>query len=130
MGEINATLYLASTTPDADLALKLVDVYPDGKAYNLSDTMLRLRYRDGFERPKLMRPGEIYRAQVTGLVTGNYFPPGHRIRLEIAGSNSHFERNLQTGGNNYDETNAKVATIKIHHSAAYASSIELPIVPL
>ena len=121
MGEINAVLYLASTAPDADLALKLVDVYPDGKAYNLSDTMLRLRYRDGFEHPKLMKPGEVYRAELTGLVTSNYFPPGHRIRLEIAGSNSHFERNLQTGGNNYDESNAMVATIKIHHSDRYAS---------
>lgn len=128
MGEIKATLYVAATTPDADIALKLVDVYPDGTAYNLSDTMLRLRYRDGFEHPKLMKPGEVYRAEVTGLATGNYFPPGHRMRIEIAGSNSHYERNLQTGGKNYDETHPVVATISIHHSAEQPSFIELPVV--
>jgi uncharacterized protein len=128
-GEVQVVVYVSSTTPDADLALKLVDVYPDGKAYNVSDTMLRLRYRDGFEKPSLMKPGQIYRTELKGLLTSNYFPPGHRIRIHLAGSNFPlYERNLQTGGRNYDETQPKVATIQIYHSSDEISFIELPIV--
>jgi hypothetical protein len=118
---------VSSTTPDADLALKLVDVYPDGKAFNVYDTMLRLRYREGFDKTKFMKPGEVCPTEVTGIVTSNYFGPGHRIRIEIAGSNSHFERNLQTGGRNYDEIRPVVATIQIHHSAEYPSRIMFPV---
>jgi len=127
-GEVKGVLYVSSTTPDADLALKLIDVCPDGRAFNLYDTMLRLRYREGFDKPKLMKPGEVYRVELTGIVTSNWFGPGHHIRIEIAGSNSHFERNLQTGGENYDETKPVVATIQIHHSADEPSHIELPVV--
>ena len=127
-GEVKGVLYVSSTSPDADLALKLVDVFPDGRAFNLYDTMLRLRYREGFDKPKLMKPGEVYRAELTGLVTSNLFQPGHRIRIEIAASNSHFERNLQTGEKNYDETRPVVATIQIHHTAEHPSRIELPVV--
>jgi uncharacterized protein len=128
-GEVHVVVYVSSTTPDADLALKLVDVYPDGKAYNVSDTMLRLRYRDGFEKPSLMKPRQIYRAELKGLLTSNYFPPGHRVRIHLAGSNFPlYERNLQTGGRNYDETLPRVATIQIHHSAGEVSFIELPVV--
>ena len=75
-----------------------------------------------------MKPGEVYRAELSELVTSNYFAPGHRIRIEVAGSNSHFERNLQTGGKNYDETKSVVATIQIHHNTEHPSHIELPIV--
>jgi putative CocE/NonD family hydrolase len=126
-GEVKAIFYVSSTTPDADLALKLVDVYPDGRAFNVSDTMLRLRYRDGYAVPKLMKPGEVYRAELTGIATNNSFEPGHRIRIEIAGNNSHYERNLQTGGKNYEETRAAVATIQIYHSMIRPSHLELPI---
>ena len=105
-----------------------MDVYPDGKAFNVSDTMLRLRYREGFQKPVFMQPGEVYRAEVGGMVTSNYFPPGHRLRIHIAGSNFPlYERNLQTGGKNYDETTGQSATLQIHHSNNHASYIELPV---
>lgn len=130
-GEAQVIAYVSSTTPDADLALKLVDVYPDGKAYNVSDTMLRLRYRNGFGKPTLMKPGQVYRVELTGVLTSNYFPPGHRIRIHLSGSNFPlYERNLQTGGRNYDETKPRVATIQIHHRAGQASFIELPVVAM
>jgi uncharacterized protein len=130
-GEVRVVMYVSSTTPDADLAIKLVDVYPDGKAYNVSETMLRLRYRDGYEKPTLMNPGEIYRVDLPVMLTSNYFPPGHRIRMQLAGSNFPlYERNLQTGGRNYDETQPRVATIHIHHRAGQYSFIELPTVGL
>ena len=127
-GEIKGVLYVSSTAPDVDLALKIVDVYPDGRAFNISDTMLRMRYREGFDKVKFMKLGEVYRVELTGMMTSNYFGPAHRIRIEVSGSNSHFERNMQTGGKNYDETKPVVATIQIHHSADHASYIELPVV--
>jgi putative CocE/NonD family hydrolase len=130
MGEVRAVLYVSSSTPDADLVLKLVDVNPNGEAFNLYDTVLRLRYRDGVTKPKLMVPGHIYRVELRGLVTGNYFLPGHQIRIEVAASNfPNFERNLQTGGANYDETVPRLATISVYHDSNHPSFIEFPVVP-
>jgi len=126
MGEVRGVFYVSSSTPDCDLALKLVDVYPDGKAFNLGDTMLRLRYRGGFDKPRLMHAGQIYRIGLKGIVTGNYFGPGHRIRIELAGSNfPNGERNLQTGGTNFDETKPVTATIRILHDPKHQSFVEL-----
>jgi putative CocE/NonD family hydrolase len=130
MGDVRAVLYVSSSTPDSDLTLKLVDVSPNGEAFNLYDTVLRLRYRDGVSNPHLMVPGQIYRVELSGIVTGNYFLPGHQVRIEIAGSNFPlFERNLQTGGKNYDETVAHTATIKIYHDREHASVVELSLAP-
>jgi hypothetical protein len=130
MGEVRAVLYVSSSTPDSDLTLKLVDVGPNGEAFNLYDTVLRLRYRDGVAKPHLMVPAQIYRVELSGIVTGNYFLPGHQVRIEIAGSNFPlFERNLQTGGKNYDETVPQPATIKIYHDREHASSVELLLAP-
>jgi uncharacterized protein len=130
MGEVRAVLYVSSSTPDADLAVKLVDVGPTGEAFNLYDTMLRLRYRDDMTKPKLMVPGQIYRVELTGIVTGNDFLPGHELRIEIAGSNFPlFERNLQTGGKNYDETVPQSSTIKVYHDREHASYVEVSVAP-
>jgi hypothetical protein len=130
MGEVRAVLYVSSSTPDADLTLKLVDAGPNGEAFNLYDTVLRLRYRDGVEKPKLMVPGQIYRVELSGIVTGNEFLPGHLIRIEVAGSNFPlFERNLQTGGRNYDETVPQSATIRVYHDHEHASYVEFTVTP-
>ncbi len=127
-GEIKVVLFVSSTAPDADLSLKLVDVYPDGKAYNVSDTMLRLRYRDGFKTAVFMKPGEVYRAEPVVMLTSNYFAAGHRLRIHIAGSNFPlYERNLQTGGRNYDETQGRSATLSIYHDSNHSSYIEVPV---
>lgn len=129
VGEVRGLFYVSSSAPDFDLALKLIDVYPDGKAFNLGDTMLRLRYRNGFERPQLMRKGQIYRVAIKGIVTGNYFGPGHRIRIELAGSNfPNAERNLQTGRSNFSETTSVPATIRIWHDREHQSFVELSVV--
>ena len=127
-GEIKVVLFVSSTAPDADLSLKAVDVYPDGKAYNVSDTMLRLRYRDGFATPVFMKQGEVYRVAPVEMITSNYFAPGHRLRIHIAGSNFPlYERNLQTGGRNYDETQGRSATLKIYHDSNHISYVEVPV---
>jgi putative CocE/NonD family hydrolase len=129
IGEVRGLFYVSSSAPDCDLTLKLVDVYPDGKAFNLGDTMLRLRYRNGFDKVQLMRGGQIYRIAMKGIVTGNYFGPGHRIRIELAGSNfPNAERNLQTGGLNFSETKALPATIQIWHDHDHQSFVELTVV--
>lgn len=128
VGPIEVVLHVSSSAKDTDFVVKLIDVYPDGKAINLADDGFRVRYREGFDKKVLMKPGEVYEIRLTNMVTGNYFPAGHRIRLDVSSSNfPAFERNLNTGGNNYDETTWVVAENSIHHSAAYPSHVVLPI---
>jgi uncharacterized protein len=129
-GPIDVLLYVSSSAKDTDFVVKLIDVYPDGKAINLGDDGFRVRYREGFDKKVLMRPGEVYPIHFTNMVTGNYFPAGHRIRLDVTSSNfPSYERNLNTGGNNYDETTWVTAENSIHHSAAHPSQVILPIIP-
>ena len=128
-GFIEATLYVSSDVKDTDFTLKLIDVYPDGRAYNLDETIQRVRYREGYEKEVFMEEGQVYKVKLPPLSTSNYFKKGHKIRIEISSSNfPRFERNLNTGGNNYDESKAVTAHNKIHHSKKYPSQIRLPIV--
>lgn len=129
-GPVKATLYVSSSARDTDFTVKLVDVYPDGKAYNVQEGILRARYREGFTKKVWMKPGGVYEVEIDLEVTSNYFGPGHRIRVEVASSNfPRFDRNLNTGGKNYDETRWIVAENKIHHSARYPSYVLLPVIP-
>jgi putative CocE/NonD family hydrolase len=128
-GFIESTLYVSSTGLDTDITLKLIDVYPDGKAYNLDETIQRLRYRDGYNKEVWMEKGKVYKVDLTPLVTSNYFAAGHKIRIEVSSSNfPRFDRNLNTGGKNYDESKGVVVENKIHHSEKYPSVIKLPII--
>jgi uncharacterized protein len=127
-GPVKVALYLSSDVRDTDLTVKLVDVAPDGRAYNLDESIQRVRWREGWERPVLMELGKVYRVEVGPLVTSNAFLPGHRIRLEVSGSNfPRFERNLNTGGNNYDESEGVPAHDRIHHAPGYLSQVVLPV---
>ena len=129
-GPITATLYVSSDARDTDFTAKLVDVHPDGKAFFLQEGVLRVRYREGFDRRVFMEEGEVYEITVVLDATSNYFPAGHRIRLEVASASfPRFDRNLNTGGNNYDETEWVVARNAVHHSPEYPSHVLLPIVP-
>jgi len=129
VGNIDVTLYLASNVKDTDLTIKLVDVGPDGKAFNLDEGIQRVRWREGWEKPVFMESGKVYKVDIPPLVTSNAFAAGHRIRIEVSSSSfPHFERNLNTGGNNYDEKDGIIARNTIHHAPAYASRIVLPIV--
>ena len=128
-GFIESTLFVSSTGPDTDVTIKLIDVYPDGKAYNLDETIQRLRYREGYDKEVFMEKNKVYKVDLTPMVTSNYFAPGHKIRIEVSSSNfPRFERNMNTGGNNYDESRGIVVENKIHHSKEYPSVIKLPIV--
>lgn len=127
-GFIESTLYVSSDVKDTDFTIKLIDVYPDGRAYNLDETIQRARFREGYEKEVFMSKGEVYKIDLTPMATSNYFEKGHRIRIEISSSNfPRFARNLNTGGNNYDESEGIVANNTIHHSKEHPSQIKLPI---
>ncbi|MCJ8156991.1 CocE/NonD family hydrolase [Sphingomonas sp. LaA6.9] len=128
-GFVNAVLKISSDAKDTDFAVKLVDVAPDGTAYILGDTILRARYRDGFDRPVMMEKDRVYTIRPSPITTSNTFQPGHRIRVEVTSSNfPKFVRNLNTGGDNERETKWVVARNAVHHAGDDASYIELPVV--
>jgi len=109
-GPLAVVLYVSSSAKDTDFTAKLVDVYPDGTGYNLQDGILRARYRQGYGREIRMRTGEVQEVRIDLHATSNVFAVGHRIRLEVSSSNfPRFDRNLNTGGRNYDETTWMVA---------------------
>lgn len=128
-GTIGLTLHVSSDAKDTDFTVKLIDVYPDGTAYNLDETIQRARYREGYDKQVFMEPGETYEIELSPLSTSNWFAPGHRIRIEVSSSNfPRFTRNLNTGGRNWDETEGVIARNVIHHSKDHPSQIRLPIV--
>jgi putative CocE/NonD family hydrolase len=129
-GPIEVTLYVSSDAKDTDFTVKLIDVYPDGRAYNLDETIQRMRYRNGYDKPQVwMESGKVYKVKFQAMTTSNYFEAGHRIRIEVSSSNfPRFDRNMNTGGKNYDETAGVVAHNAVHHSRQYPSEIKLTVV--
>ena len=128
-GFINSTIYLSSDVKDTDITIKLIDVYPDGTAYNIDETIQRVRFREGYDKEVFMEKGNVYKVDLSQMSTSNYFKKNHRIRIEISSSNfPRFARNLNTGGDNFNESNGIVARNTIHHSKKYPSRITLPIV--
>jgi putative CocE/NonD family hydrolase len=129
-GPIEATLYVSSDAKDTDFTVKVIDVDPDGRAFNLDESIQRMRYRDGYDKPLVwMEPGKVYKVTLQPLNTSNYFQPGHRLRIEISSSNfPRFDRNLNTGGNNYDELAGVVAHNAVHHSKGYPSEVTITVV--
>ena len=128
-GSIETTLYVSSDAKDTDFTVKLIDVAPDGTAYNLDETIQRVRYREGYDKEVFMEKGKVYKVELTPMSTANYFKPGHSIRIEVSSSNfPRFDRNLNTGGRNYDESKSVVARNEVHHSAAYPSVVRIPVV--
>lgn len=128
-GPIELVLYVSSSARDTDFTGKLVDVYPDGTGYNVQEGILRARYREGYERKVWLEEGEVYELHIDLQATANYFAPGHRIRVEVSSSSfPRWERNLNTGGNNYDETEWTLAENTVHHEGERASHILLPVV--
>jgi hypothetical protein len=129
-GPIEVTLWVSSDARDTDFTVKLIDVLPDGRAYNLDETIQRVRYREGYDREVWMEPGVVYEVTLGPMNTSNFFDQGHRIRIEVSSSNfPRFDRNLNTGGRNYDETEGVIARNVVHHSQAYPSRVTLTVVP-
>ncbi|MHC9084389.1 CocE/NonD family hydrolase [Luteimonas sp. RIT-PG2_3] len=129
-GPITMTLYAASTAPDTDFTAKLIDVHPDGKAYNLADGIIRARYRESLKQPRLIEPGKVYEYTIDLVATSNLFKQGHRIRVDISSSNfPRFDRNPNTGHTFGEDAQMVKATQTIHHARNYPSHIVLPIIP-
>ena len=130
-GWVETILHVSSDVKDTDFTVKLVDVAPDGTAYNIDESIQRARWREGYDAaPQFMEPGEVYELSVGPMVTSAVFKKGHRIRIEVSSSNfPRFARNLNTGGKNYDETEHVVAENAVHHSSVHPSRIILPVMP-
>jgi putative CocE/NonD family hydrolase len=130
IGPIKVVLFASTSARDTDFTAKLVDVFPDGSARNLSDGILRLRYRKSLEREELVKPGEICRLEIDAGVTSNVFRKGHRIRIEISSSNfPRFDRNLNTGRAMADEVQMVKASQVVYHDRLRPSQLLLPVIP-
>lgn len=136
-GPIVAHLWIASDCPDTDFTAKLVDVYPpqvdgsDGVALNLTNGILRVRYRDSWETPEMMEPGQVYAIRIELFPCSNRFAAGHRIRLDISSSNfPHFDLNFNTGEPEGLSTHARIATNSVYVDASRPSHVILPIIPI
>jgi putative CocE/NonD family hydrolase len=129
-GPVLLDLYLSSSAVDTDFTGKLVDVWPNGLAQNLTEGILRLRYRDSQEKPELAEPGETYHVTVDLWATSNVFLAGHKLRLEVSSSNfPRFDRNLNTGEEQAGATRMSKATNVIYHDKVHPSALVLPLVP-
>jgi putative CocE/NonD family hydrolase len=134
-GPVTLELYAKSSAVDTDFTAKLVDVWPNGFAQNLTEGILRARYRDSREKPDLINPGQVYKFSIDMWATSNVFKKGHVLRLEVSSSNfPRFDRNLNTGATRYvkssDSGAAFVsATNVVLHDAEHPSALVLPVVP-
>ena len=129
MGPVTVTLYLSSDRKDTDLTIKLIDVDPAGGRTTWTRASSACAGGTGGTTRCSCSPARSTKWSSAPLTTGNAFAAGHRIRVEVSSSNfPHFERNLNTGGNNYDEKDPLVAHNVIHHGPQYPSSIVLPVV--
>jgi putative CocE/NonD family hydrolase len=135
-GPITVQLWIASDAPDTDFTAKLIDVYPpnedypQGFAMNLTEGLLRVRYRDSWERPALMVPGEVYAITIELFPVANLFCRGHRLRLDISSSNfPHLDVNPNSGEPEGEWQRPRIARNRVFVEAARASHILLPVIP-
>ncbi|OHD65532.1 MAG: hypothetical protein A2096_03005 [Spirochaetes bacterium GWF1_41_5] len=129
-GFVNLELYAASSAVDTDFFAKFCDVHPDGRSINLSEGIIRARFKEGLDREVMMQPGKVYLFKIEIGVTSILFKHGHRIRLEISSScfPAYF-RNLNTGEPFATGTKIKIAEQTIYPSAACPSCLILPVIP-
>lgn len=128
-GPVTLELYAKSSAVDTDFTAKLVDVWPNGFAQNLTDGILRTRYRDSQEKPELITPGQVYKLSIDVWSTSNLFKKGHALRLDVSSSNfPRFNRNLNTGEDNGTGQRFVSATNTILHDAQHPSALTLPVV--
>jgi hypothetical protein len=128
-GPVSVDLYVSSSAVDTDFTGKLVDVWPNGFAQNLTEGILRARYRNSSETVEFMNPRETYKLRIDLWATSNVFLKGHKLRLEISSSNfPHFDRNLNTGESPAYDTRCVKATNVIVHDWEHPSALVLPVV--
>ena len=129
VGDVTVKLWAASSAEDTDFTVKLIDVFPDGFALMLCYGILRARYRESYDEPSLIKPGQVYEFTIQVNPTGNLFKPGHRIRVDISSSDfPNFDRNHNTGGNDYAESTLVSASQTVFHDQSRPSRIVLPVI--
>jgi len=132
-GPIHAEIYVSADVPDIDLWVRLLDVAPDGTAFNLMSPgldVLRASYRNEKLQPELLKPGEIYKLTLDRMLTSNVFRAGHQIRIQISGAFfPHFSRNLQSGESEITSSAMCPARVRIYHDSDHRSRMELPVTP-
>jgi putative CocE/NonD family hydrolase len=129
-GPVSLEFFASSSSVDTDFTAKLVDVWPNGFAQNLTDGIVRARYRNSSEKPEFMNPGEVYKFTIDVGPTSNVFKAGHRLRVEISSSNfPRFDRNLNTGEDSLNSTRFVKASNTIYHDREHPSALILPVVP-
>jgi hypothetical protein len=135
-GPIKLRLWVSSDCPDTDFTAKLIDVYPPGVDYpegfamNLTDGLLRTRYRDSWEQPAMMTPGQVYPIVIEIFPTSNLFKRGHRLRLDISSSNfPRFDANPNTGDPEGRPSGQRIARNSLHLGGVHPSQVILPIIP-
>lgn len=128
VGPLRVRLSVATSVKDTDFTAKLVDVWPDGRAFNIQDGVFRLRYRDGFDRPTMATAGEVYEIEIGLRAVAYEIHEGHRLRLEVSSSNfPRLARNLNTGGQNHLEVTPVIATNTVFYGGEGASRLLMPI---
>jgi hypothetical protein len=129
-GPVKVVLYASSDAVDTDFVAKLIDVHPDGHAYNVAEGIVRARYRESLSAPKLMKPGEVYEFSIDMVGTSNCFLKGHRIRVDVTSSHfPQFDRNPNTGEPFGRHAGTKVANQSVYRTRARASHVVLPVIP-
>jgi putative CocE/NonD family hydrolase len=129
-GPITLELYASSSAVDTDFTGKLVDVWPNGYAQNMTDGILRARYRLSPEKAEFMNPGEVYKLTLDLVATSNVFLKGHKLRVEISSSNfPHYDRNLNTGEDQGHSSRMVKALNSVYHNGEHPSALILPVVP-
>ena len=129
---MSAEIFVSCDCTDLDLWVKVLDVGPDGAAFNLMSPgldVMRASYRDPDKGRQLLEPGQIYLLRFPYLITSNLFRQGHRIRVQISGAFSpHFSRNLQTGRLETATSETRPAAITLHHARDHPSRLIVPVI--
>lgn len=129
-GPLEVHLFAATSARDTDFTAKLVDVYPDGRAYNIAEGIMRARGRKSIFQPEPVNPGEVYEYTINLGTTSQLFRKGHRIRIDISSSNfPMYDRNMNTGNPTGEDAQGIPAMQTIYHQSGYASYIDLPVIP-
>jgi predicted acyl esterase len=129
VGRVKAVLYVASDAPDTDFIVRLCDVYPDGRSYNIAEGALRTRYRESRSRERFMRAGQVYRVEVDLWTTAIVFNAGHRLRVHITSSSAPgYDPNPNTGEPFRASARTRPARNTVYCDAQRASYVLLPVV--
>jgi putative CocE/NonD family hydrolase len=130
-GPLLLHLFASTSAQDTDFTAKLIDVYPDGSAYNVAEGCIRARFRKSVLRSELVNPGEVYEFIIDLAVTSIVFGRGHRIRIDVSSSNfPRLDRNMNTGNPFGEDAGGIPAVQTIYHQSDYASYIDIPVIPV